>query len=88
VSSSRMNENKNKPSPFISSERKSKYEKNIPQHSVDLKMINDECTNLVRIVRIFMDEEKPNLEVSALDWRSLKKNFVSFHQMLDGSKIS
>jgi len=49
---------KNKPSPFISSERKSKYEKqenekNIPQHSVDLKMINDECTNLVRIVRIF-----------------------------------
>lgn len=84
---------KNTPSPFISSERKSKYEKqenekNIPQYSVDLKMIIDECTNLVRIVRIFMDEEKPNLEVSALDWRSLKKNFVSFHQMLDGSKIS
>jgi len=49
---------KNTPSPFISSERKSKYEKqenekNIPQYSVDLKMIIDECTNLVRIVRIF-----------------------------------
>jgi len=65
-----MNENKNKPSPFISSERKSKYEKNIPQHSVDLKMINDECTNLVRIVRIFnffLVKKIPNLEEAEID---------------------
>jgi len=30
-----------------------KMKKIIPQYSVDLKMIIDECTNLVRIVRIF-----------------------------------
>jgi len=58
--------------------------KNTPQYSVDLKLINDECTNLVRIVRIFLGE---NLEAAALDWRSLKK-FSIFHRMLDGSKIS
>jgi len=67
---------KNTPSPFISSERKSKYEKqenekNIPQYSVDLKMIIDECTNLVRIVRIFyffvLVKKIPNLEVAGID---------------------
>jgi len=44
--------------------------KNIPQHSVDLKMINDECTNLVRIVRIFnffLVKKIPNLEEAEID---------------------